>query len=164
MTDDSRVYQPRSASVYQAAEELLPARTWQDSPAVWIALVAAVLIAVPFMADWATRGDALTPPGQHAAPAASGTPDAAAIYAPPRGTAVEHSDSGNRNSAAPAAAVPPHLRQTDSGRQMITKCFEGGRVVYTQTGTCAGSVTAVPIDANKNVVGPGSAAAAAGSR
>jgi hypothetical protein len=27
-------------------------------------------------------------------------------------------------------------------------------VVYTQTGECSGSVSAVPIDAGKNVVGP----------
>jgi hypothetical protein len=36
---------------------------------------------------------------------------------------------------------------------MVTKCIERGRVVYSQTGECAGSVTAVPIDADKNVVG-----------
>jgi len=29
-------------------------------------------------------------------------------------------------------------------------------VVYTQTGHCAGSMTAVPIDTSKNVVGPDS--------
>jgi hypothetical protein len=36
---------------------------------------------------------------------------------------------------------------------MVAKCIERGRVVYSQTGECAGSVTAVPIDADKNVVG-----------
>jgi hypothetical protein len=61
--------------------------------------------------------------------------------------------------------APPTLRAqtTDPTRQVITKCYEKGRVVYTQTGACTGSMSAVPIDTGKNVVGPGGAATSAGS-
>jgi hypothetical protein len=46
---------------------------------------------------------------------------------------------------------------------MVAKCIERGRVVYSQTGECAGSVTAVPIDADKNVVGADDQPARAGA-
>ena len=64
----------------------------------------------------------------------------------------------------PAARTVFELRAqaTDPTRQMITKCYEKGRVVYTQTGACTGSMSAVPIDTGKNVVGPGGASAPAG--
>jgi hypothetical protein len=47
---------------------------------------------------------------------------------------------------------------------MVTKCLENGRVIYTQTGHCGGSVSAVPIDADKNVLGPDRAATDAPGR
>jgi hypothetical protein len=137
----------------EAVEQLLPERTWKENPLLWIAVVVTVFMAVPFLANWATR----TPPvaGARNVQAAS-APQAAPEQAAAEGAAAA--------SPAPAAVVPdrpaplPARAVADPGRQMVTKCVERGRVVYTQTGECAGSVSAVPIDTSKNVVGPGGAA------
>lgn len=140
-------------SVYVAAQQLLPARTWQENPLLWIGVVVAVLMAVPFLANWAMRDANVTLP-KPGAPAAS-----AAIAAPATADAApERAAPAITAAPAPAAAEAPQpLRAPEASRQMVTKCVENGRVVYTQTGACAGSVTAVPIDPGKNVVGPGSA-------
>jgi hypothetical protein len=152
---------------YEGVEQLLPARTWKENPLVWIALVVAMFMAVPLLASIATRDPSAKAPKTRADAAASmpgEAPPAQADVVP-----VFSPAQAPRTSATPAPAnvneLPPNLRpQTDASRQMITKCYENGRVVYTQTGACTGSMTAVPIDTGKNVVGPGAAAAAGGTR
>jgi len=137
----------------ETVEQLLPARTWRDNPLLWIGLVVAVFMAVPFLANWATR----TPPG-------AGARNAQAASAPPAASEPVAVEGATPHRNTPASAVPdrpaplPARALADPGRQMVTKCVEGGRVVYTQTGECAGSVSALPIDTSKNVVGPGGAA------
>lgn len=140
-----------SARVEEAVERMLPARTWKENPLLWIGVVVAVFMAVPFLANWATR----TPTG-------AGARNAQAASAP-LAAPEEATDNATPERGAPAPVVDrpaplPARALTDPGRQMVTKCVENGRVVYTQTGQCAGSVSAVPIDTSKNVVGPGGAA------
>jgi hypothetical protein len=161
---------PRSlthtARVYEGVEQLLPARTWNDNPLVWIAVVVAMFMAVPLLASFDTR-DKPAPKPRTQAPAEA-APDNAPAPTAVAAPAPEAANAGTAPSppAANVNQLPPNLRpQTDASRQMITKCYENGRVVYTQTGACTGSMTAVPIDTRKNVVGPGGAAApASGTR
>jgi len=133
----------------QAAEPVRPERTWKDNPLLWIVVVVLVFMAVPFLANMATR-----------APKTAQKPAAEAASAPL--LTSEPTDAGaatpQHNAPAVVADRPaplPARAPADPARQMVTKCVENGRVVYTQTGQCAGSVTAVPIDPGKNVVGPG---------
>jgi hypothetical protein len=150
-TEPVQSYEAVEPMPEQAIDQLLPDRTWKENPLLWIGVVVAVFMAVPFLANWATR----TPTGAGArnAPAASAplaAPEQAATEsAPPERSAPEVVDR-----PAPLPARAP----AEPGKQMVTKCLENGRVVYTQTGQCAGSVSAVPIDTSKNVVGPGAGA------
>jgi len=132
-----------------AIEQLLPDRTWKDNPLLWIGVVVAVFMAVPFLANWATRA----PTAARNAAAAS-APLVAPEQAATENATPERSSPDVVDRPAKLPARPP----AEPGRQMVTKCLENGRVVYTQTGQCAGSVSAVPIDTGKNVVGPGGAA------
>lgn len=129
-------------------------RTWRNNPMLWVAVVVVVFLAVPLLVqcsrndriDRATAKRAQQPPAaaSEAVPEAVLPIDSANAETPPRpsqGVVVTR-----------PAGQPPHP-VADGPRQLITKCIERGRVVYTQTGECAGSVTAVPIDADKNVVG-----------
>jgi hypothetical protein len=152
--------------VYEGVEQQLPARTWKENPLLWIALVVAMFMAVPLLASMATRGKPAPPKPRAEAPAsvpaeavpahAEVVPVAAPVAAPDKPVATPV--PGNVKD------LPPNLRpQADTSRQMITKCYENGRVVYTQTGKCTGSMSAVPIDTGKNVVGPGNAAVAPGN-
>jgi hypothetical protein len=156
-----------TANAYEGVEQLLPARTWKENPLIWIALVVAMFMAVPLLASMATRNTAVTPPK----PRAEAPADSPADAAPAQADAVPvvaPAATPARPMATPTpgnvSELPPNLRpQTDASRQMITKCYENGRVVYTQTGKCTGSMTAVPIDTGKNLVGPGGAPAAPGA-
>jgi hypothetical protein len=150
--------------VYESVGELLPPRTWKENPMIWIGLVVAMFLAVPLLASLATR-DA-TPKRAPAAAAASVPQPAEAEPAVVPAAATPTAVPVNTAPSPPprlASDAPPALRAqaTDPSRQMITKCYEKGRVVYTQTGACTGSMSAVPIDTGKNVVGPGGAAPAA---
>jgi len=121
----------------------------------WIAVVVAVFMAVPLLASLSTRS-----PVRAKAPTASepvvaaDAPSAAPARAVPATVRVAPA------SASPAPEVPdrpapaPARPLPEPDRQMVTKCVERGRVVYTQTGECGGSVSALPIDPGKNVVGP----------
>jgi len=134
--------------VYAVVDQLLPPRTWQENPLLWIGLVVAVFMAVPFFASWATRVP--TTAASTSAQAAS-----APAVEPAQPATVYPSPQHDTAAAAPAQPTPAQTAgPTDSSRQLITKCVERGRVVYTQTGQCAGSVSALPIDTSKNVVGP----------
>lgn len=154
-----------TANVYEGVEQLLPARTWKENPLIWIALVVAMFMAVPLLASMATRDKAVTPPKARAETAASSPAETApepAVAVPAAAPAPANTPTVPARANAPVSELPPNLRpQTDASRQMITKCYENGRVVYTQTGACTGSMTAVPIDTGKNVVGPGGATAPA---
>ena len=155
------------ANVYEGVEQLLPARTWKENPLIWIALVVAMFMAVPLLASMATRDKA--PKTRAAAPASApadeSTAEPPAVAVPTAAPAPDTTSTAPSPPAANVNQLPPNLRpQTDASRQMITKCYENGRVVYTQTGACTGSMTAVPIDTGKNVVGPGGTAPAAPGR
>ena len=141
----------RAAAAQREAARKLPRR--------WMAVVALVLLSVPMLRECSkgrqlARAATAVGAAQAAAAAASANAEAEAAIAQP---------------AVPPAAEPPPARppgveitrpqgqappsMTGGSRQTVTKCIERGRVVYSQTGECAGSVTAVPIDADKNVVG-----------
>lgn len=161
MADDYRPTEP--VQVYEtfeppikaeeAVEQLLPPRSWKENPLLWIGLVVAVFMAVPFLANRAARA-----PSSVNARAAQ--PASAPVEAPVEAT----TENATPERSTPPANVPdrpaplPARAVADPGRQMVTKCIDRGRVVYTQTGECAGSVSAVPIDTSKNVVGPSGAA------
>jgi hypothetical protein len=120
---------------------------------IWVVLVVAMFLAVPLLTECSMDGrlgrDAAAKPvpapavGPPAAQAPAAAPDTAVPTSPqqPSGTAVR-------------AGAQPARPAADGARSMVTKCLENGRVIYTQTGQCGGSVSAVPIDADKNVVGP----------
>ena len=106
--------------VYAVVDQLLPPRTWKENPLLWIGVVVAVFMAVPFLASWATRvplppaGAAAQPtnapvePAQATSELARPQPDATAAASP---------------QPAPARTVEP----SDSSRQLITKCVEAVR-------------------------------------
>ena len=132
--------------VYAVVEPVLPPRTWQENPLLWIGLVVAVFLAVPFLASWATR-----------MPTTAGTLQAASAPAAEPALPATENPNPTADAAAVAPAQPMPARTagpSDASRQLITKCVDRGRVVYTQTGECTGSVSALPIDTSKNVVGP----------
>ena len=155
---------PQTAEAFEAVEQMGPP-SWKENPLIWIALVVAMFLAVPLLASMSTRGGtpAKRPPAAAAAsaPVEDVSPAAAPIAAPPTATVVP-ANTAPSPPAAFASDVPPAMRAqaTDPTRQMVTKCYEKGRVVYTQTGACTGSMSAVPIDTGKNVVGPGTGAPA----
>ena len=159
MVDDYRptepvmVYEPHEKQPPpDPADQPPPERTWKENPLLWIAVVVAVFMAVPFFANFGTRAPKAAPASNaQAASAPLDAPEPAATdSAAARGTPAP--DVPDRPAPLPARAL------ADPGRQVVTKCIDRGRVVYTQTGECAGSVSAVPIDTGKNVVGPGGAA------
>jgi hypothetical protein len=159
----------RTQEVYESVEQMLPPRTWKENPMIWIGLVVAMFLAVPLLASMATSGKSTAK--RAPAAAAASTPADTEPAAPAVTTSVAAPAAVpvvNNTAPTPAPVVPsdapPALRaQTnDPTRQVITKCYEKGRVVYTQTGACTGSMSAVPIDTGKNVVGTGGAAAAQG--
>jgi hypothetical protein len=146
----------RTQEVYESVEQMLPPRTWKENPMIWIGLVVAMFLAVPLLASMATSGKST----------AKRAPAAAAASTPADTEPAAPAVTNTAPTPAPVVPsdAPPALRaQTnDPTRQVITKCYEKGRVVYTQTGACTGSMSAVPIDTGKNVVGTGGAAAAQG--
>jgi len=157
---------PTSDEVYESVGQLLPPRTWKDNPMIWIGLVVAMFLAVPLLASMATRD---TPKRAPRAAAAASVPPATepepAVVPAAATPSVVPANTAPSPPPVLSSEAPPALRAqaTDPTRQMITKCYEKGRVVYTQTGACTGSMSAVPIDTGKNVVGPGGAAPAGGS-
>jgi len=147
-TEPVMVYEPHQPQPDPHAEQAPPERTWKDHPVLWICVVVAVFMAVPFFANRATRVPVAAKPAEQAsAPSADVEPPAVAEGAAPQPEAPRTATP--RSTPVPVRAAP------DPARQMVTKCVERGRVVYTQTGQCEGSVSAVPIDTGKNVVGPG---------
>ena len=155
-----------TANVYEGVEQLLPARTWKENPLIWIALVVAMFMAVPLLASMATRDKAAAKArAQSAASAPEESAPAPEVAVPTAAPAPVNTTAAPSPPAANVNELPPNLRpQTDASRQMITKCYENGRVVYTQTGKCTGSMTAVPIDTGKNIVGPGNGTPAGATR
>ena len=155
-----------TANVYDSIEQLLPERTWKENPLIWIALVVAMFMAVPLLTSIATRDKAVTPKARVQTvtePPVEVSAPAPAVVVPAVAPATVNANAAPSPPAPNVNQLPPNLRpQTDASRQMITKCYENGRVVYTQTGACTGSMTAVPIDTGKNVIGPGNAPAPPG--
>ncbi|HET7528402.1 MAG TPA: hypothetical protein VFK10_20860 [Burkholderiaceae bacterium] len=149
MAEEYRPTEP--VNVYEApAPPPPPAREGKQNSLLWVAVVVAVFMAVPFLANWATRTKRVVAPSAQAASAPA---------APEQAVAEPVAPPANPAPAVPDRPAPvPARAPAEPGRQMVTKCLENGRVVYTQTGQCAGSVSAVPIDTSKNVVGPGAAA------
>jgi hypothetical protein len=126
--------------------------SWRHNPLVWVLLVVAMFLSVPLLSECSlgARRDRAAKP---AAAASVAEPAAVAEPSEPSVPPAEPARAPTGSLATPknvqAAPRPP----ADGTRQMITKCIERGRIVYTQTGECAGSVSAVPIDTDKNVVG-----------
>lgn len=123
-----------------------PERSPKNRSLLWVGVVVLVFMAVPLFANFATRT-----PVRAKAPVASApvVEAASAVEAPPAEVRSEPATPvPDRPAPLPARALP------DPARQVVTKCIERGRVVYTQTGECTGSMSAVPIDTGKNVVGP----------
>jgi len=147
-TEPVMVYEPHQQLPPEPPEEHKPPeRSWKENPLLWICVVVAVFMAVPFFAYRSARVTAAAKtPVQASAPAAEAEPPVAESAPPP---------AEAPRTATPRATPVPVRAAPDTTRQMVTKCVERGRVVYTQTGRCDGSVSAVPIDAGKNVVGPG---------
>jgi hypothetical protein len=158
MADDYRptepvmVYEPHQQVPFDTVDQAPPERTWKESPLLWIAVVVVVFMAVPFFANWGARTSA-------AAKARHAQAASAPVAAPEEAATESVTPEGSAPAAVADRPAPlPARALADPARQMVSKCVENGRVVYTQTGQCAGSVTAVPIDTSKNVVGPGGAA------
>ena len=131
--DEHRHTEP--IDVYAVVDQLLPPRTWKENPLLWIGVVVAVFMAVPFLASWATRVP-LAPAGRRRA--ADERP-CRARRRPPASWRARSPTRGRRSRSRRRANASS---RADSSRQMVTKCVERGRVVYTQTGRCAGSLSA----------------------
>ncbi|HEX6019955.1 MAG TPA: hypothetical protein VFZ28_17810 [Burkholderiaceae bacterium] len=125
----------------------------------WIAVVVAVFMAVPLLASLSTRTPvrARAPAASEPVAAAEPATEAPARTVPATVRAVQAPARAAPEVPDQAAPAPTRVLP-EPDRQMVTKCVERGRVVYTQTGECDGSVSAVPIDPGKNVVGPARAA------
>jgi hypothetical protein len=146
MPEDYRPTEPVNVFEEHVPASPPPPGSGRNNSLLWVAVVVAVFMAVPFLASWATRT-----PRTVAAPTPAASAPAPEQAVTERATPPLSSTPAPPDRPAPLPARPP----ADPTRQVVTKCVEGGRIVYTQTGHCAGSVSAVPIDANKNVVGPG---------
>ena len=129
-----------------------PERSPKGRSLLWVGVVVLVFLAVPLFANFATRTPVRAKAPVASAPVASAPAvEAASAVEAPRAEVQSQPATPvpDRPAPLPARALP------DPARQVVTKCIERGRVVYTQTGDCTGSVSAVPIDTGKNVVGPG---------
>jgi len=135
----------------QAALVEAERNTWRHNPLVWVLLVVAMFLSVPLLSECSVgaRRDRVAKP---AAAASVAEPAAAAESSEPAPN-PEPARAPTGSQATPKNAQAAPRPPADGSRQMITKCIERGRIVYTQTGECAGSVSAVPIDTDKNVVG-----------
>ena len=144
-TEPVQVYEPHAQTPPPAADdEAPPERTWKENPLLWIGVVVLVFMAVPLFANFSAR-----------APRAAAKPASAPVVAvePPAEDTAPPAPPEARQVLDRPAPLPARA-PVDPTRQTVTKCVDRGRVVYTQTGECSGSVSAVPIDAGKNVVGP----------
>lgn len=142
--------------------DALPEREWFERPPFWVAVVVLMLLSIPMLVECSSRrGKAPVPLARPdaaaslpaAAAAASAAPAAvvAPVVAPVAGA------EGGRAEGAPPRATPPSVvnprsNAAEPNKQMVTKCLENGRVIYTQTGACTGSMVPVPIDTDKNLV------------
>jgi hypothetical protein len=145
-TEPVQVYEPHVQPPTEVDDDAPPERTWKENPLLWIGVVVLVFMAVPLFANLSGRT-----PRPVAAPASA--PAVAAEQ--PAETTPPPAPVETRQVPDKPAPVPARA-PIDPTRQTVTKCVERGRVVYTQTGECSGSVSAVPIDSGKNVVGPAS--------
>jgi len=163
MPDDYRPTQPGDAfeatvqlppDDYDVPPEPLPEMPPAEqgprrSSLVWVGIVVVVFMAVPLLASLSTRTAPRAKAPAASEPVAAVEPDAASPAAAPAERSAPAAPIPDRPAPMPARAL------ADPQRQVVTKCIDRGRVVYTQTGECTGSMTAVPIDTSKNVVGPG---------
>jgi len=129
----------------------LPERTWFEKPPFWVAVVVLMLLSIPMLAECTSRR------GKVATPVARPAPLSAVPSAPASPVAPVVGTEGGRAEGAPPRATPPSVvnprpNAAEPNKQMVTKCVENGRVIYTQTGACTGSMVPVPIDTDKNLV------------
>lgn len=134
-------------------------REWYESPWLWAAGVVVLLLSIPLLLEVTSGGRKAAATSKPLAdPAALAASEAAAApVAEPTAAAPVTSFESPRaaEGGPPPRATPPSVvpRPPEPARQMVIKCMEkGGRIVYTQTGACTGSMVPVPIDADKNVV------------
>lgn len=171
--DESTMFMPTQVNAGVGEDERAPVEpvmavveeeedSWRSKPWLWVAAVVLVLLSVPLLAEvfkgrgLEQRAAAARAAAAQASAAASAAADepAPALAQPTAGATVAEPQPAREQGVVvirPQGQPPRSLN--DGPRQLVTKCIERGRVVYTQTGECAGSVTAVPIDADKNVVG-----------
>ncbi|MFO1217800.1 MAG: hypothetical protein U1E89_05375 [Burkholderiaceae bacterium] len=128
-----------------------PPREWYESPLLWAGVVVVVLLSIPALLEL-TGGSRKAAANKTAAPTGL-------LPLPPASVPVAKGPEPSIGGTAPGApprATPPSVaapRPAEDARQMVIKCREpNGRIVYTQTGACTGSMVPVPIDADKNVV------------
>ena len=134
----------------------LPERTWFEKPPFWVSVVVLMLLSIPMLVECSSRrGKVPVPPVVR--PNAAASLPAAAASAPAAVAAPVVGTEGGRAEGAPPRATPPSVvnprpNAAEPNKQMVTKCLENGRVIYTQTGACTGSMVPVPIDTEKNLV------------
>lgn len=132
----------------------LPERAWFEKPPFWVAVVVLMLLSIPMLAECTSRRGKVATPVKAAQPL-SAVPSAPAApvapVAPAVGT-VGGTAEGAPPRATPPSVVNPRPSAAEPNKQMVTKCVENGRVIYTQTGACTGSMVPVPIDTDKNLV------------
>src|SRR5512138_953625 len=153
---------PHTEAIQHDADDLPPAppraamieaerNTWRHNPLVWVLLVVAMFLSVPLLSECShgTRRERAVKPE-----AAASVAEPAAVAEPSEPSApAEPARVPTGSQATPKTVQAAPRPPADGTRQVITKCVERGRIVYTQTGECSGSVSAVPIDTGKNVVG-----------
>jgi hypothetical protein len=140
-----------------------PEREWYESPWLWAVVVVALLLSIPLLLELTSGGKrsasrARADGAPSASSAASALPAAraptpAVAASPP--SFIEPPRAGDPGTPPPRAtplSVMPRPPEP-APRQTVIKCMEkGGRIVYTQTGACTGSMVPVPIEVDKNVV------------
>lgn len=132
--------------------DALPERAWFERPPFWVAAVVLMLLSIPMLVECSGPGSGKKAAASPPMPPKPAPSTAAEVSPAPAPAGAE----GGRAEGAPPRATPPSVTpvrpSAEPGKQMVTKCVENGRVIYTQTGACTGSMVPVPIDTEKNLV------------
>jgi hypothetical protein len=158
---NSKAAEPRAAAVAALGRHRAERFHQRDNPVIWVVIVGAMLLAVPLMSEWINTPRAALARAPHTSGGLSvaEAPNERKEPVPPARDAI----AAQPEPAAPVQPPPPplpaellHSPALPAARQYVTKCIEHGRVVYTQSGACTlGQMSALPVEPDKNVVGPG---------
>lgn len=145
---DSRDRPGPDAPEWHEDEQPPPPR---DNPVVWVLVVGAILLSVPLTSEWFHS----SPRARAQQVAQHVTKERVELSQPPaRVASPVEPDAG----APPAREPVPTVKAPvdESARQVVTKCVDGGRTVYTQAAACTrGSMSTVTVEPDRNVVGAG---------